>query len=77
MEQWRVMVEEQQGENAPETQQPAGTASPSERAGMGVWTYRKSGSLKAWNRIAEQSPEPMTYAAAQENPHTLFLLSEL
>lgn len=65
------------GENAPETQQPAGTASPTERAGMGLWPYRKSGSLKAWNRIAEQSPESMTYAAAQENPNSLLLLSEL
>lgn len=71
------MVEEQQGENAPETQRPVGTASPTERAGLGLWTYRKSGSLKAWNRIAEQSPESMTYAAARENPHTLLLLSEL
>lgn len=74
MEPWRVMVEEQQGENAPETQPPVGTASPTERAGLGLWTHRKAGSLKTWNGIAEH-PESMTSAAAQENP--LLLLFQL
>lgn len=43
----------------------------------GSLDFRKSGSIKALNLSLSRVPESMTYAATEENPHTLLLLSRL